>query len=100
MKPRTPPWHHATWAPDDIYAIKALSKGEATPDQQIRAMAWIVQDVSGLKEEPFRSDGEGGDRDTAFALGRLYVARQIERAATMPNQLIAEVTKQMRAKNG
>jgi hypothetical protein len=53
-----------------VAAIQALHAGEATPHQQQTALAWIVREAGGKASFPYH----GSDRDTAFALGRLFVA--------------------------
>ena len=51
-------------------AIKALHAGEATAHQQQLALQWIVREAGGKAHFPYQAN----DRDTAFALGRLFVA--------------------------
>ena len=51
-------------------SIKALHAGEASAHQQQTALAWIVREAGGKAYFPYA----GSDRDTAFALGRLFVA--------------------------
>ena len=51
-------------------AIKALHAGEASAHQQQLALQWIVREAAGKAHFPYRSN----DRDTAFELGRLFVA--------------------------
>jgi hypothetical protein len=57
-------------------AIKALAVGNANGDQQRVALKWIVELAAGTYDQPFRP-GVGGDRDTAFACGRMFVGQQI-----------------------
>lgn len=40
----------------DIAAIKALYIGEASPDQQKRALTWIIQKMSNVSGSSFDSD--------------------------------------------
>jgi hypothetical protein len=54
-------------------AIKALHVGEASPHQQQMALQWIVREAAGKAHFPYHAS----DRDTAFALGRYFVADQI-----------------------
>jgi hypothetical protein len=54
-------------------AIKALRMGEATSHQQQTALEWIIRDAAGKATFAFHQT----DRDTAFALGRQFVADQI-----------------------
>ena len=63
------------WAPPaadlpDVVAIKALSLGTATEDQQKRALHFILVTVCGVDEEQYCP---GSDRDTAYALGKRRV---------------------------
>lgn len=57
----------------DASAIQALMRGEASPEQQTRAMRWIIEQASGAYEFQFYPS----DRETAFALGRGFVGQQI-----------------------
>lgn len=59
----------------DHRAFKALRDGNATSEQQQRALGWIFF-ASGYRNDPFRA-GPDGDRLTAYATGRQIVARQI-----------------------
>lgn len=66
------------WAPPanvtaaDVAAIKALSSGAASEDQQQRALHFILVTVCGVDEEPF-CPGEDGRRSTDYALGKRRV---------------------------
>ena len=62
----------------DAHALRALHTGTASEDQQRRALAWVLQkacQVGGLPWWPT-------DRDTAFAMGRLFVGKEIGRLLT------------------
>lgn len=54
-------------------ALRALHQGKADEAQQRMVLDWIVQDAAGRRHFPYHP----GDRDTAFALGRYFVAEQI-----------------------
>ena len=59
----------------DAHALRAVHAGTASADQQQRALKWILQsacEVGGMPWWP-------SDRDTAFALGKLFVGKQIGR---------------------
>lgn len=63
------------WAPPvaelpDVVAIKALSQGTASEDQQKRALHFILVHVCGVDDEPYCPTS---DRDTAYALGKRRV---------------------------
>lgn len=54
-------------------ALQALRDGRASEHQQKLALEWIVGDAAGKRHFPYHQS----DRDTVFALGRLFVAEQI-----------------------
>ena len=65
------------WIPNDLvdgYALQALARGEATEDQQRRALRLIVEDIAGLYRLSYDPDS---DRQTAFAEGRRSVGHVI-----------------------
>lgn len=72
----------------DIYAIKACIAGEATADQQQRAMDWIITKAANLYDMSYRDDAEGGARAEAFHEGRRFVGNQILKL-TRPATLVA-----------
>lgn len=67
------PYAPALCGPSDIAALKALQNGTATDYQQKIALTWIVKAASGIDEFLYHET----DRDTAFALGRQFVGKQI-----------------------
>lgn len=69
------PWLPAAYELADAAAIQALVRGDATADQQRRAVAWLVN-CSGYYDLSFRP-GDGGDRETAFAEGKRFVGAQM-----------------------
>ena len=71
-----------------VAALKAMSKGEARPDQQTAAFDFIVQRLSGFYDLSYRPNDMGGDRDTAFAEGRRYVGGQILKAVNTPSEIL------------
>lgn len=95
-KPRDPAWMPASYADADMEALKALSRGQADAAMQGRALKWIIETVCETYGLSFRSDGEGGDRETAFAEGKRHVGLQLVKLINMPPQIAA----QMRDKNG
>ena len=60
-----------------MYAVQAVANGNASADQQKRAIAWIVGTLCGTYDLAFRPDDHGGSRDTDFALGKAFVGQQI-----------------------
>jgi hypothetical protein len=63
-----------------MHAIKALHRGEATQDQQLRFVAWLVK-ATGVSENPYRAESA---RDTDFACGKKFVADQYFSIVKMP----------------
>ena len=63
-----PPYEHA-----DVAAFQALEAGEANPDQQKRALKWLIEDCCGVYQFHYYPS----DRDTAFALGRAFSGQQV-----------------------
>jgi hypothetical protein len=51
-------------------AFKALHRGEASDYQQTQAMGWLLAEACGKSRFPYHPS----ERDTAFALGRHFVA--------------------------
>lgn len=73
-KPTREPWHPAPWDNGDAVAIQALERGEATADQQKRALAWIINAAAMTYDETFVA----GQQDvTAFLAGRRSVGTQV-----------------------
>lgn len=60
----------------DVYAFRALANGEASADQQRRAMDWLGVEGCRLLQDPHTEvKASGGDHDdVTFALGRRYPA--------------------------
>ena len=71
------PWKPPSYEPADASAIQALGIGNATPDQQKRALTWIIEKASARYDMPYRPGGHEGERDTNFALGKMSVGISI-----------------------
>jgi len=86
-KPYTP----APYSKYDIYALKALQEGNASPHQQQRALAWIIHTAARTYDLTYHPGGSEGDRDTAFAAGKQFVGQQVVKLvnydASLLNQL-------------
>ena len=76
MSKQTHAYAPAEYVLADVSAIQALVNGTASPEQQKRAVDWIIQQAAGLYEMSYRP-GEDGRRDTDFAEGRRFVGSQI-----------------------
>jgi len=69
------PWKRPAFEPEDAAAMQALENGRATPDQQKRALRWIVTHAAALNDWAYRPGDS--DRDTNVALGRQFVGQMI-----------------------
>jgi hypothetical protein len=74
--PQWEPWKPADWTVEDAGAIQALQRGDASADQQQRALTYIVNTLAGTYDDSFRP-GVDGDRLTAYAAGRRFVGLSI-----------------------
>lgn len=81
-----PPFTAAT-----IRAMQALFKGEADDIQQKHALDWIIRHAARKDDLPFRPGGLEGDRETAFACGRMFVGQEIVKLINMTPQFIREL---------
>lgn len=95
-KPRDPAWMPADYDAADVEAMQACARGEANEHQQKRVVDWVINKAAGAYELSFRSDADGGERETAFAEGRRFVGMQVVKAVNMSPKIIAE----LRKKNG
>lgn len=77
MDVKNAPWYPAMYELADISAVKGLAAGTATPEQQQRALKWIIENACGTYELSYRPTS---DRDTSFAEGRRFVGLQIVKA--------------------
>lgn len=71
------PWKPTAWDPADATALQALVRGDCPPNLQQRAVAFIINDLCGTYDQPFRPGGPEAERDTSFALGKMWVGQQI-----------------------
>lgn len=70
------PWVPADYDIADAGAIQALGRGDATPEQQKRALKWLIEKACGTYDLSYRP-GEEGRRDTDFAEGKRFVGSQV-----------------------
>jgi hypothetical protein len=87
-KPAADPWKPTEWEPADVAAIQALVRGDATPEQQRRAIDYIINDIAGTYDMSYRPDSE---RDSVFAEGKRYVGLQLVKAVKLNLALIRQV---------
>ena len=81
--------------PKDIYALQALYRGEAPPDQQIRALKCIIEELAGADDMTFDPDN---DRNTCFAEGRRSVGRAIRITCTTSVEKIMAAERRIAAR--
>ena len=68
------PWMPADYVPSIPSAFQALLIGEADPEQQKRALSWIIEELCKTYDMSYRPDSQ---RDTDFAEGKRFVGSQI-----------------------
>ncbi len=83
------PWLPVSPSKADAAAIQAVARGDATGDQQQRALSYIVEILADRNGMSFRS-GPDGARETDFAEGRRFVGNQIVRLTKLPLSKIKE----------
>lgn len=72
-KPRAP-WMPADWDLADASAIQGLNAGTATPEQQKRALKWLIESACRTYDQTYFP---GDPRDSDFAQGRRTVGLEI-----------------------
>lgn len=73
---------HAPWKPPKYpdhmpTAFRALMNGECPPHLQKEALVWLIWQLCGTYDQPYRPGGPEGARDTDFACGKQWVGQQI-----------------------
>ncbi len=76
------------WAPPilelvEVAAIQAVAKGNASAEQQMRAMRVIVEKICRRYDMPY-CPGAAGERDTNFALGRMSAGTSLTSLLNAP----------------
>lgn len=67
-------WLPAEWDSPDAASLQALVRGDATPEQQKRALNWIVNSAAGTYEHTFVP---GSHDQSTYLEGRRSVGLQI-----------------------
>lgn len=70
----TPVCFQAPWDYPDAAALQALALGEASPEQQRRALDWIIKSAAGTYQTSFIP---GAPDASAFSEGRRFVGLQL-----------------------
>lgn len=71
------PWMPAEYEIADVAAIQAIFRGDATPDQQKRALNWVIERAAGTYDMSYIPGGADGARNTDFAEGKRFVGNSI-----------------------
>lgn len=79
LRKKPEPWRPAAYELPEHHAIKALHRGDATPEQQKKALEWIVQRAAMTHDQSFFP---GDPLVTAFIEGRRSVGLQILKLVT------------------
>ena len=74
MTKPVPHFLRCDWADEDAYAMQALARGEASPEQQRRVLDWVINQGARYYDISFQLEG---DRESAFAEGRRFVGAQV-----------------------
>lgn len=74
MTTKTPAYFAAPWELVDASSMQALERGDATPEQQKRALDWVIQ-VAAATYQPTFHPGEPDA--SAFAEGRRFVGNAV-----------------------
>ena len=81
-------WAPATYHLADLHAVRAVSWGTATEDQQKRAMRWIIEKAADTYGPSFF----GNDQlDMAHHEGRRFVGLQLVKAINMPASVLEKL---------
>jgi hypothetical protein len=67
-------WLPAEWEVPDAAALQALARGDATPDQQLRALKWVIEAAAGTYEHTFVP---GASDQSTYLEGRRSVGLQM-----------------------
>lgn len=92
MVDKKPPIPVPDWEDADAYAMQALERGEATPEQQKRALTWIVNNACDTYGFPMNPES---DRLSAVWLGRVFVGKQIVKLIKINMSLVKENRQQV-----
>lgn len=66
-------WNNVPFKIADVAALQALMRGDASPDQQKRALTWVIEKGAQTYEPEYKTDS----RDHAYCSGRRSVGLNI-----------------------
>lgn len=73
----------------DIQAIRAVRRGEASPEQQIRAFSWIIESVSIVGAANIYHN----PHDMAISVGRSSVGKHLMNLTSIPIEELVKAAK-------
>lgn len=71
------PWYPAPWEIADAGAFQALQRGDASSDQQQRALRYLIEVAANTYDMSFRAGIPDAQKEQDFAEGRRYVGNTI-----------------------
>jgi len=78
------------WELADVMAIQACVAGTATPEQQKRAIDWIVYRAAGTDEVDYRPI----EREHVFVSGRRFVGLQVRKLMALRPQAFSKTNQE------
>jgi hypothetical protein len=78
--PKVEPWKPPHYDVADVACVQALNRGDATADQQKRALRYVIETLCGTYDMAYRP---ASPRDTDFALGKAFVGQQMVKFLNM-----------------
>lgn len=91
------PWMPVPYETADVSAIQALERGDASPDQQQRALKWMIYNATGTFDMDWFPGAQDAARDSDFAAGRRFVGLQIVKMLKLNLIRLTEIDKQTRS---
>jgi hypothetical protein len=85
--PKADPWKPADYEIPDVAAVQALHRGDATDEQQRRALRYLIENLCGTYDLAYRP---ASPRDTDFALGKAWVGQQLVKLLHINVQALKE----------
>jgi len=86
---KTPICLQSPYDKPDVAAFQALERGDATEDQQKRALQWIIESGAMTYQDVYSMSS---DRDTAFMNGRRFVGLRIIKLLKLNLRVFEEKT--------
>lgn len=81
-------WLYTEANRSECLALKAVYAGTATPDQQRKAMQWILVKACRVNDLNYRPTPPFAEQDTFISIGKRSVGLEIQREIDRPVQLL------------